>query len=145
MAVMGQDIQCRSRVVHDDRSCFILFLSPPCVHVHMLCQEEISSLMKKSDKLEKTHKHLEHISEILRSSEAEVASLKEKLTSLESQKSNKISLQRPKNQANNPKRVQRVQQLEKQVKDLEKVIQKRFPNSLAALITAANCPDQDAS
>ena len=32
----------------------------------------------------------------------------------------------------------RILQLEKQVKELEKIIQKKFPNSLAALVLAAN-------
>ncbi len=67
----------------------------------------------------------------------EIKTLKEKLASLPSQKFKPASRAGLKNCATTSE-TKRVHQLEKQVKELEKIIQRRFPNSLSALILAAN-------
>lgn len=64
-----------------------------------------------------------------------MGTLREKLAALESSKAKSAAAKGPRSRSSEAKRVV---QLERQVKELEKVIRKRFPNSLSALILAAN-------
>ena len=101
-------------------------------------------LSKKSSHAAKTAKQLDHISERLKSRNAEVAALKEEVASLEEAKLKAATKRAAPATGGQAKNARRVQELEKQVKELERVIQKRFPNSLAALVMAASSPNQDA-
>ena len=93
-------------------------------------------MKEKLNKCTEKLKKLENVSELLKSKEAEIIKMKDRLESLESLKTKPVLKSVPKS---GPKsEAKRVQQLQKQVKDLEKVIQKKFPNSLSALVLAAN-------
>ena len=90
-------------------------------------------------------KLLENTVDLLESREAEISSLKEKLAAAAAAAASSSVDAKPKSappkvsgSRGRPSEVKRIQQLEKQVKELEKVIQKRFPNSMSALILAAN-------
>ena len=113
---------------------------PPILCLALLYQEEMASLTKENDQHAKERKRLKNISAVLKSREVEIAKLKKNIATLECEKT-KISSQMSNERRRDSKKIQ---QLVKQVKDLEKVIQKRFPNSLAALIMAANSPHRDA-
>ena len=86
-------------------------------------------------------KLLDHTSELLKAKETEVGVLREKLVSLESSASSSKARPAGGKTGSKPRsssEAKRILQLEKHVRELEKVIQKRFPNSLSALILAAN-------
>ena len=71
---------------------------------------------------------------LMREKDKEIASLKEKISALEAGVSNQKGSSGARTRG---LEARRVVQLERQVKELEKVIQKRFPNSLSALILAS--------
>lgn len=71
----------------------------------------------------------------MREKDREIASLKDKVSLLEAGVSNQKGSSGIRARG---VEARRVVQLERQVKELEKVIQKRFPNSLSALILASS-------
>ena len=93
-------------------------------------QEEVSALNQKLEWYAENQRLLDKDTELLHSKEEEIASLRERLASLEGE-GKKTSVQSRAAEA------RRVQQLENQVKELENVIKKRFPNSLSALILSS--------
>lgn len=100
-------------------------------------QEEVSSIKCKLEWYAENQCLLDKDCELLRSKEQEVASLKEKLASLEMEgKEKKESAQSRAAEA------RRVQQLEQQVREMENIIKKRFPNSLSALILSSGVAEQ---
>lgn len=95
----------------------------------------MTRLTEKLNLYSNKQKLLDQTSELLKSKEAEMVGLREKLVCLEAAKAK--SSARPGVPASRG-HTRKVQQLEKQVKELEQVIRKKFPNSLSALILAAN-------
>ena len=93
-------------------------------------QEEVSALNQKLEGYAENQRLLDKDTELLHSKEEEIASLRERLASLEGE-GKKTSVQSRAAEA------RRVQQLENQVKELENIIKKRFPNSLSALILSS--------
>lgn len=96
-------------------------------------QAEVESLTSKIEWFSENQKLLDHDCELLRSRESEIVLLKEKITSLQQERQREGSKSRGAD-------AKRIQQLERHIKDLENVIQKRFPNSLSALILSTNAP-----
>lgn len=97
----------------------------------------MTRLTEKLNLYSNKQKLLDQTSELLKSKEAEIVGLREKLVCLEAAKAK--SSARPGVPAHASRgHTRKVQQLEKQVKELEQVIRKKFPNSLSALILAAN-------
>ena len=94
-------------------------------------QEEISALNQKLEWYAENQRLLDKDTELLHSKEEEIASLSERLASLKGEGKKKTSVQSRAAEA------RRVQQLENQVKELENIIKKRFPNSLSALILSS--------
>ena len=94
-------------------------------------QEEVSALNQKLEWYAENQRLLDKDTELLHSKEEEIASLRERLASLEGEGKKKTSVQSRAAEA------RRVQQLENQVKELENIIKKRFPNSLSALILSS--------
>lgn len=101
-------------------------------------QVEVSSLKCKLEWYAENQRLLDKDCELLRSKEEEVASLRDKLASLEELegKGRKDSSQSRAAEA------RRVQQLEQQVREMENIIKKRFPNSLSALILSSGVAEQ---
>ena len=93
-------------------------------------QEEISALNQKLEWYAENQRLLDKDCELLHSKEEEIASLREKLAALEGEGKKKSTQSRA-------AEARRVQQLEHQVKELENIIKKRFPNSLSALILSS--------
>lgn len=98
--------------------------------------EEVAELVEKLKAYSDKQKVADNAMELLKTKEVEVLSMKERLESLEAEKAKTPSSSQARRGGGSESR--RIRQLEKNVKELEKVIQKRFPNSLSALILAAN-------
>lgn len=96
----------------------------------MNTQEEVSSLTQKLEWYAENQQLLDRDCELLHSKEEEIVSLKEKLASLEGEGKQKSVRSRA-------TEARRVQQLEQQVREMENIIKKRFPNSLSALILSS--------
>ena len=97
-------------------------------------QLEVSRLMGKLEWYAENQTQLDKDSELLRSKDKEIATLKKMIGSLEATH----PLRGNSRTKSRGAEARRVVQLESQVRELEKVIQKRFPNSLSALILASN-------
>lgn len=95
----------------------------------------MARLTEKLKDFSETQKQLEQVLELLKSKETEVTGLRDKVASLQSENQKAAQKVSSKSHAAD---IKRIRQLEKTVKELEKVIQKRFPNSLSALVLAAN-------
>ena len=93
-------------------------------------QEEILALNQKLEWYAENQRLLDNDYELLHSKEEEIANLREKLASLEGEGKKKSTQSRA-------AEARRVQQLEHQIKELENIIKKRFPNSLSALILSS--------
>ena len=107
-----------------------------CYHSYSLLhvQLEVSRLTQKLEWYAETQTQLDRDCELMRAKDREIASLRETLAGLEATQLTK-GMSRTKARG---AEARRVAQLEKQVRELEKVIQKRFPNSLSALILASS-------
>ena len=90
----------------------------------------MSALNQKLEWYAENQRLLDKDTELFHSKEEEIASLRERLSSLNGE-GKKKSVQSRAAEA------RRVQQLESQVKELENIIKKRFPNSLSALILSS--------
>lgn len=107
---------------------------------HVFKQDELNQLTERLDGYTTNQKLLGQTTQLLKSKEEELNSLQEKVASLELEKS-KFVLKL----SGAKEHKKKIQQLEKQVKELEGVIKKRFPNSLSALVLAANSPSVEES
>ena len=94
-------------------------------------QEELSALNQKLEWYAENQRLLDKDFELLHSKEEEIAILREKLAAFVKGEGKKKSTQSRGAEA------RRVQQLEHQVKELENIIKRRFPNSLSALILSS--------
>ena len=94
-------------------------------------QEELSALNQKLEWYAENQRLLDKDYELLHSKEEEIAILREKLAAFVEGEGKKKSTQSRGAEA------RRVQQLEHQVKELENIIKRRFPNSLSALILSS--------
>ena len=110
----------------------------------------MAQFSKKSSQTAKAARQLEEAAKLLKSREAEVSSqreeimaLKEEVAVLEATKMRMASQRAATTAGGGAKSTRRIQELEKQVREMERVIQKKFPNSLAALVMAASSPDQE--
>ena len=90
----------------------------------------MSTLTRKLEWYTENQRLLDKDCELLHSKEEEISNLKEKIASLEGEGKKRSALSRA-------TEARRVQQLEHQVKELENIIKKRFPNSLSALILSS--------
>ncbi len=104
------------------------------VHVYPITQLEVSRLMGKLEWYAENQVQLDKDSELMKAKDKEISTLKETIASLEQTHVLKGGFRVKARGAE----ARRVAQLESQVRELEKVIQKRFPNSLSALILASN-------
>ena len=95
--------------------------------------EELEELKGKLKGDADKQKRVDEAMERLRAKEVEIESMKGRLVELEAARS-KSARSKPARSSE----ARRIKHLESHVRELEKVIQKRFPNSLSALILAAN-------
>ncbi len=107
--------------------------------------EEVAELTGKLKCFADNQKMVDNTLQLLNAKEAEVVSMKERLAALDEERSkpappssSSAAARSGTSRHRGGFEARRIKQLEKHVRELEKVIQKRFPNSLSALVLAAN-------